>query len=1288
MSIERTLVLNSEDESINLDVDSFRYSGGINRGYQIEMIAFADKSTSLKGFTGARFEFNYGGQNIDNATIRGFVREIGTSFDNKQNRVQFRIVGKSIISYLGEYYYNKIYGEASVDSIISDMLLTTCNTQANFIGHFRPMAFQANRTQVLSGNALEFFNYQFNSHGFYIVDDTNKDRDTIKVYSQPQDLGESKGYYDLMKVVSKDAISGVLFTGFHHKKNYSNIQISGYDVNKGYAKKVDNNPFGNSHTTGETFFSEDAQELTTRYNASLNSLHNTADIKFKNYAYREADVIELQITRTTARKYWVYESEIVGKVEDAKHWQIETSLKILPIEDKPWYPPLANKPKPMQATGFKYSSDKPIGKFNSLPIKTAVPFNDKEDLAHVRNVALTSSKTGGTFSRPQKDSSVVLMTPDNANEPISLGYSSDASADEHISSKNIQDSGIYSAGGVALNFTRNRVDQDYSKVSVRSNDKQGRVSELSLGGENTATHQDGFTRNTFSKDYPNLEGIIKRSVDSALDIAAGDIELDYSGIEKTSITKKDGRDSYSRTVTADTHLERYFVKSFSENSEEAEEVYDNFITSLKISTGKKDDNYQTTIHWDTDKPAGSTIELDGKTEIVSQDFYAFEKEQTNYDFKIKLDEKAELSLQGDLSDNIQSISLGVEKLKKARSYGLELSWKVVNDAKLTIDGQEVDISKPRVFIEILDSEVLKLEFEQEDHISTIAIKLCELHTITSDLKPLPKADEFTQMDASGIYHESNLEQHIVYADKLIESKANPENDILTWHEGLSPKNFNNLNQAKQQQSYNSNELVKPQSYFDESLQRAKDGKPRLESSDRTGADKLAQSGGLDHIASTVNLPTTADSKILKNMSDRDASVLCELVYEEAFWEIIIDDINKNKNAKTLAKNLASYVYDGNKKALNPDTASYLSKKTASDAFYYLTEYYDHYFEVLQKYKLVSTSSSVNSNPKFKGSDSYVDFNENDYYAITVAYVGDERNQGVYVINRGTATVQNLGTSDLDMYLKKSPKIFDCGIAYPEFILRENPDIKNIGFSGHSLGGSITQAQVVCFDGLNDKNYSVSISKNFEPFGIGAIISRLDLLNTQKKMLDSPSFRSQSQMDALALNASNIAVSTTPTNTHLRERYKGLPSSYRGLLVNFYRVGDGVAEQQLNQILGDVIKLDTNYSSLKSYSTGADKYKAQTKYNEREHSFFEDPADRQSQAIGEIQYGAFEVGKDKFYIIHTMMNYKFQGYNDKNGSLLDKEVNETNAGILAKGTNQSEKTRYNLVFNAMKGFEEL
>ena len=192
----------------------------------------------------------------------------------------------------------------------------------------------------------------------------------------------------------------------------------------------------------------------------------------------------------------------------------------------------------------------------------------KADTAHVRNVSMTSSKSGGTFSRPQKDSSVVLMTPDNANEPISLGYSSDAKADEHISSKNIQDSGIHSAGGVALNFTRNRAGQDYSKVSLQSNDKQGRVSEVALGGEPTASHQEGFTKNTFSDTYPNLEGIIKRSVDSALDIAAGDIELDHSGIEKISISRKDGRDSYSRTTNANTHLERYFVKNFSENKED------------------------------------------------------------------------------------------------------------------------------------------------------------------------------------------------------------------------------------------------------------------------------------------------------------------------------------------------------------------------------------------------------------------------------------------------------------------------------------------------------------------------------------------------------------------------------------------------------------------------------------------------------------------------------------------------------------------------------------------------
>ena len=774
-TIARILVLKSGDNSISLEVDSFRYSGGINRGYEIEMIAFADLGSSINDFIGGRFEFNYGGSNIDSATIRGFVREIVTGFDNKQNRVQFKIIGKSIISYLGEYYYNKMYSEASVDNIINDMLLSTCNTYASFIGAFRPLAFQSNKTQVLSGNALEFFNYQFNSHGFYIVDDSNKDKDTIKVYSQPQDLGNVSGEYDINKTVGKDSISYIKNFKLKRKKNSPTIEILGYDVNEGYAKNVNSNLFNTSHTTGETFLSEDAQELTTRYNASRNSVNKLSELNLVNYSHREGDLVDINTHKK--QKYWVYESEIIGKVETTKHWDIKTSLKLLSVEDKPWYPPLANKPKPMQATGFKYSSDKPLGKFNSLPIETNVPFNDKADTAHVRNVSMTSSKSGGTFSRPQKDSSVVLMTPDNANEPISLGYSSDAKADEHISSKNIQDSGIHSAGGVALNFTRNRAGQDYSKVSLQSNDKQGRVSEVALGGEPTASHQEGFTKNTFSDTYPNLEGIIKRSVDSALDIAAGDIELDHSGIEKISISRKDGRDSYSRTTNANTHLERYFVKNFSENKEDGKNVYDNFISSVKINTAKKDDNYQTTIHWDIDKPADNTIELDGKSEVVSKESYNFEKEQTSYDFKIKLDKKSELSIQADLNEDIQQISIGAEKLKKARTYGLSIGWTVTNEASLTIDGQDVAIGKKLVFIELQDSKLLTLKFTQAEHTSIVTIKLCPLETITSDLKPLPKADELTQMDDSGIYHESNLEQHIVYTDKLVESEAHPENDI-------------------------------------------------------------------------------------------------------------------------------------------------------------------------------------------------------------------------------------------------------------------------------------------------------------------------------------------------------------------------------------------------------------------------------------------------------------------------------------------------------------------------------
>jgi hypothetical protein len=68
-------------------------------------------------------------------------------------------------------------------------------------------------------------------------------------------------------------------------------------------------------------------------------------------------------------------------------------------------------------------------------------------------------------------------------------------------------------------------------------------------------------------------------------------------------------------------------------------------------------------------------------------------------------------------------------------------------------------------------------------------------------------------------------------------------------------------------------------------------------------------------------------------------------------------------------------------------------------------------------------------------------------------------------------------------------------------------------------------------------------------------------------------------------------------------------------------------------------------------------------------------------------GVGQIATDKFYNLHTMTNYRYQGYQEQNGSLLE-TVNDANVKILVESSDQDIKTRYDLVFNAMKGFEEI
>jgi len=110
--------------------------------------------------------------------------------------------------------------------------------------------------------------------------------------------------------------------------------------------------------------------------------------------------------------------------------------------------------------------------------------------------------------------------------------------------------------------------------------------------------------------------------------------------------------------------------------------------------------------------------------------------------------------------------------------------------------------------------------------------------------------------------------------------------------------------------------------------------------------------------------------ILVNLSDRDASVLCELVYEEAFFNAVADDKVGNSIAKLLY---------GEDKTIN---IKYITSFESEDARDTYNKYYEYYYSILDKYKVVATSLS----------------NPFGYFSIAVANKGDNENKGIYIIS--------------------------------------------------------------------------------------------------------------------------------------------------------------------------------------------------------------------------------------------------------------------------------------------------
>ncbi|AIT08781.1 hypothetical protein LO80_01510 [Candidatus Francisella endociliophora] len=1227
MSIERHLTLSSQDEQLDLEVVRFDYIGKINNGYSIEFLVYTDYD--LANFIGARFDFSYSGEYISGGSIRGFVNEAILGYDFEQARKRYKLVCRSVVGFLEDYYLNKLFSDTSNNDVISNILESLCNTQANFIGPFKPLEIQQSNNQLLNGNVFEFFNYQFNNYGFYIVDDNHPDNDIVKVYSQPSDLTGSKASYDIAKPVNKDAISGVRSFNHHTGKIQPSLDVLGYDIDIGQDANISDSPFGVTQDNAyrvfydNTFKDNDAAELTKRINLSLNSLNTLSKLTLKNITHREGDVIELT-NGAESKKYWVYSSNIKASVEESKHWAIENQLEVIELTNSAWYPPLAPKPTAKIVEGFKYNSQKGLGQYSHLPIKTDIPFNETTEVSFARNVSLSSSKTGGVYSSPQSDSRLVLATSDNNQDFVSIGFSSDVTADEYVSNKNIQDSGIHSAGNVALNFTRTRAGQDYSKVSLQSKATTGKISELSLGGQSTTKHTDDFTRNTFASEYPNLEGIIKRSVNSALDITSGDIELNYGDVESVNITKEyDDKvtDHYKHSTTTNDYIDRYFIKSFSENKQDAQNIDTNFITDFKLSTAKIADKIQTTVSWDTQRPSSNKVELDGKQENLNQQAYSFEKEDSNYTVKIPLDNNTNLTAQAsNLDENIKSISIEAQPLSKAKTYGLVVGWDVYGNGSLQINGNDVGITQQKAFVELKDSEPLKLDFTINNQTSSLTVNLCEIKTVKSDLQPLPDADEMTTADDTGIYHKSNLEQHIVYTDKMVASEDNPETDTLTWHETYTSKKYSNANSSKLIGQYKANALLKPKTYFDDSLEKAKNNEASLEASaGRTGAKPIAATGGLDFISTSQNKRPTED-KVLKNMPDRDAAVLCELVYEEAVFEYIV------KDSTLIEKSLSKVFYDSSNE-LDKDIKNILISTKSEETISAMDDYHEYYQPILESYKLVATSSEVG--------------NKDGYYGIAVAYVEDEEIKGIYVINRGTTITVNDISSDLEMTLAKSfpvTRVVKHCVAGIDFAkhLKEKYKDPFMAFTGHSLGGSVTQIQSVYF---SDSMAPIGQSKCFEPYGVRSEVA--------------PTFRAVNNGTVyyLTINPEKSIKSMACNLGYdwdcdgwqeiedvLISKYSGDGNIIDKKIVNYIREGDLVGT--IAEPIGINTPLKTGLTNM---------------------------------SVG---------------LLHSVSNYRYQGFEKASGALQINQINIDNVKILQKDGTAEQKKKYKACFSLASNYIEV
>lgn len=217
---------------------------------------------------------------------------------------------------------------------------------------------------------------------------------------------------------------------------------------------------------------------------------------------------------------------------------------------------------------------------------------------------------------------------------------------------------------------------------------------------------------------------------------------------------------------------------------------------------------------------------------------------------------------------------------------------------------------------------------------------------------------------------------------------------------------------------------------------------------------------------------------MNGLTNKEAAILSELVYMDGFYDRF--NITSQRG-----QTLYDIFFDNGKVSQtivssNPDIAMHL------------TNNYDHYAGVLNKYQLVETTSTI-VEPDGQTPIKYELGGENSYSGIVLTEVSNPTN--TVFVSRGTATKMDglqdvaLGAGFTPAYMQDAHKFYHDVINQQRFLDNRGVDLgtakNNISTAGHSLGG--TAAEAIALAALAN-GANVNTAQTFEGYGVDQLLS--------------------------------------------------------------------------------------------------------------------------------------------------------------------------------------------------------